>query len=47
MNSKQRHKLAKEKFDKIITPEVLKEAEEMSKQLRKISVEELYRPFTI
>ena len=38
---------AQEAFNKIITPELLEEAKQFSKQLRKISWEELNRPFTI
>jgi len=47
LTRKQRYDKAKEEFDKIITPEVLLEAEKMSKELRRISVEELHRQFTI
>jgi hypothetical protein len=46
MKSK-RYEKAKSEFDKIITPEVLVEAEELSKKLRHISHEELNREFTI
>jgi len=44
---KERLDKAQEAFDKIITPEVLEEAEQFSKRMRRISWEELNRPFTI
>jgi hypothetical protein len=47
LSRKERLDLAQVEFDKIITPEVLEEAEQLSKQMRKISWEELNRPFTI
>jgi|WetSurMetagenome_2_1015567.scaffolds.fasta_scaffold113618_3 hypothetical protein len=47
LSRKERYDLAKENLDKVITPQVLLEAEELAKQMRKITVEELYRPFTI
>jgi predicted metal-dependent phosphoesterase TrpH len=47
LTRKERIDKAKEELNKIITPEVLLEAEELAKQMRKISVEELYRQFTI
>lgn len=47
LSRKEKLNLAQKEFDKIITPEVLMEAEELAKQMRRISVEELYRPFTM
>jgi len=47
LSRKERLDLAQAEFDKIITPEVLEEAEQLSKQMRRISWEELNRPFTI
>ena len=47
LSRKEKRDLAQAEFDKIITPEVLKEAEDLAKQMRRISVEELHRPFTI
>lgn len=47
LSKKQRHDKAKEEFDKIITSEVLEEAEKLHKQMRRISHEELHREFTI
>lgn len=47
LSRKEKLDLAQKEFDKIITPEVLEEAEQLSKQMRRISVEELNRPFTI
>lgn len=47
LSRKEKLDLAQKEFDKIITPEVLMEAEELAKQMRRISVEELYRPFTM
>lgn len=47
LTSKQRLDKAKEEFDKIITPEVLEEAEQLHKRMRRISFEELHREFTI
>lgn len=46
LSRKERLDIAQKEFDKIITPEVLEEAEQLSKQMRRISMEELYRPFT-
>jgi hypothetical protein len=47
LSRKEKLDLAQAEFDKLITPEVLEEAEQLAKQMRKISVEDLYRPFTI
>jgi hypothetical protein len=47
LSRKEKLDLAQAEFDKLITPEVLEEAEQLAKQMRRISVEELYRPFTI
>jgi hypothetical protein len=47
LSKKERLDKAQKAFDKIITPEVLEEAEQLAKQMRRISVEELHRPFTI
>ena len=47
LSRKERLDLAQAEFDKIITPEVLEEAEQLAKQMRRISWEELNRPFTI
>jgi len=38
---------ARAEFDKVITPEILEEAEEMHKRLSKISFKELHRKFNI
>ena len=45
--SNQRYEKSKSEFDKIITPEVLLEAEELSRKLKRISHEELNREFTL
>lgn len=47
LSRKEKRDLAQAEFDKIITPEVLEEADQLSKKMRRISVEELHRPFTI
>jgi hypothetical protein len=47
LSRKERLDLAQAEFDKIITPKVLEEAEQLSKQMRRISWEELNRPFTL
>ena len=47
LSRKERLDKAQEAFDRIITPKVLEEAEQLSKQMRRISWEELNRPFTI
>jgi hypothetical protein len=47
LSKKERYDKAKEALDKVITPEVLEEAEQLAKQMRRISWEELHRPFTI
>jgi len=39
--------IAKRAFDAVITPEVLKEAEEVHKRLSKISIDEMFKPFTM
>jgi hypothetical protein len=47
LSRKHRHDLAKQEFDKIITPKVLEEAEELHKQMSRISYEELHRQFNV
>ena len=37
---------ARKEFSKIITPDILEEAEEMHKRLSRVSWQELNRPFT-
>lgn len=45
--SAKRRAIAKAEFDKVITPEVLEDAEKMHKRLSRVSHEELNREFTI
>lgn len=47
LTKKQRLDAAKAEFDKIITPEVLEQAEELHKKLSRVPFEEMHREFTI